>query len=164
MDSSQARAGLRRPRDRACHASFAPAQEHAAQEHAAQEHAAQERDEQERAIPVLPARCLNRARFFYARLGFFAEGETAADYLVLRAGGVELHFFAWPDLEPARSSALAHMRVPDADALWRRWSRLGIPQDGFPRLTAPADTPWGVRRFALVDPDGNCLSWEQAGR
>ena len=125
--------------------------------------AEQERAEQERAIPVLPARCLNRARCFYARLGFrVAEGEAAPDYLVLRAGGVELHFFPWPDLEPARSSALAHMRVPDADALWRRWSRLGIPQDGFHRLTAPADTPWGVRRFALVDPDGNCLSWEQA--
>lgn len=162
MDFSQARAGRRRPRDRASPASFAPAQApQQAQEDAAR--ASQERAEQERAIPVLPARCLNRARCFYARLGFrVAEGEAAPDYLVLRAGGVELHFFPWPDLEPARSSALAHMRVPDADALWRRWSRLGIPQDGFPRLTAPADTPWGVRRFALVDPDGNCLSWEQA--
>ena len=117
----------------------------------------------EAAIPVLPVRCTQRAKVFYARLGFrpAAEGE-GTDYLVLRAGAVELHFFRWPDLEPARSSALAHISVRDADALWRVWSRLGVPAEGFPRLTAPVDTPWGVRRFALVDPDGNGLSWEAA--
>ena len=117
-----------------------------------------------RAIPVLPMRDAQRTLAFYARLGFENVGadEWPDDYLVLRAGAVELHFFRWPDLEPARSSALAHISVRDADALWRVWSRLGVPAEGFPRLTAPVDTPWGVRRFALVDPDGNGLSWEAA--
>jgi catechol 2,3-dioxygenase-like lactoylglutathione lyase family enzyme len=116
-------------------------------------------------IPVLPVRCTQRAKLFYARLGFrpaSQDGESE-DYLVLRAGAVELHFFRWPDLAPAGSGALAHVRVRDADALWRAWSRLGIPDQGSPRLTAPADTPWGLRRFALVDPDGNGLSFEHAG-
>jgi catechol 2,3-dioxygenase-like lactoylglutathione lyase family enzyme len=115
-------------------------------------------------IPVLPVRCTQRSKTFYARLGFRTQPDgESEDYLVLRAGVVELHFFRWPDLAPAGSSALAHVRVRDADALWRAWARLGIPGDGAPRLTAPADTPWGLRRFALVDPDGNCLSFEHAG-
>lgn len=77
---------------------------------------------------------------------------------MLRAGEVEIHFFHWDDLDPLASGALCHIRVGDADALHRLWAPLGLPEEGVPRLTAPNVTPWGVRQFALVDPDGNCLS------
>lgn len=107
---------------------------------------------------------MRSTRRFYARLGFRVAGgpERARDYLVMRAGHLELHFFHWPDLEPASSSALCHVSVEDADALHRLWSRLDLPEDGAPRLTPIADTPWGMRRFAIVDPDGNCISCGQA--
>ncbi len=52
-----------------------------------------------RAIPVLPMRDAQRTLAFYARLGFASVGhvEWPDDYLVLRAGDVELHFFRWDD-------------------------------------------------------------------
>jgi hypothetical protein len=31
------------------------------------------------------------------------------------------------------------------------------PQKGIPRLDALADKPWGMREFAIIDPDGNLL-------
>jgi catechol 2,3-dioxygenase-like lactoylglutathione lyase family enzyme len=115
----------------------------------------------EPAIPVLPARCTRRAKAFYEKLGFRAVPGSSGvcDYLMLRAGKVEVHFFGWPSLEPESSRALQHIRVHDADALHRAWSRVALPAQGVPRMTPLADTPWGVRQFALVDPDGNCLSF-----
>jgi catechol 2,3-dioxygenase-like lactoylglutathione lyase family enzyme len=123
-------------------------------------------DAEERAIPVLPARDLVRTRRFYQRLGFrdvsAVEGvRDHHDYLVLRAGSVELHFFLWPELEPGASAAFCDIDTEDADALHRLWSRLGLPEEGCPRLSPIADTPWGRRRFVMVDPDGNRLSCGQ---
>ena len=113
-----------------------------------------------RAIPVLPSRDTRRTLAFYQRLGFSSAGadEWPDDYLVLRAGEIELHFFAWDDLDPHASAALCHLRVPDTDALHRLWAPLDLPREGVPRMTRVNGTPWGMRQFALVDPDGNCLS------
>jgi catechol 2,3-dioxygenase-like lactoylglutathione lyase family enzyme len=134
------------------------------------ERASAEADRSARAIPVLPARDLVRTKRFYQRLGFRDVGGALGlsdwpdDYLVLRAGAVELQFFLWPDLDPEQSAALCDIDTEDADALHRLWSRLGLPDDGFPRLSPIADTPWGRRRFVMVDPDGNRLSCGQAAR
>jgi catechol 2,3-dioxygenase-like lactoylglutathione lyase family enzyme len=112
------------------------------------------------AIPVLPSRDMRRTLAFYQRLGFANAGDEAwpDDYLVLRAGDVEIHFYAWRDLDPEASSAMCHLRVPDADALHRLWAPLRLPSEGAPRMTRVNGAPWGMRHFALVDPDGNCLS------
>jgi hypothetical protein len=48
--------------------------------------------------------------------------------------------------------------VDDADALHAEVRRLGLPGEGIPRLPgAPVDTDYGLREFALVDPDGNLI-------
>jgi alpha-beta hydrolase superfamily lysophospholipase len=47
--------------------------------------------------------------------------------------------------------------VADVDALHRAWSQVGIPEQGIPRLTPPRDEDWGLRMFALVDPNGSLL-------
>jgi len=119
-----------------------------------------------RAIPVLPSRDTRRTLDFYRRLGFANAGaeEWPDDYLVLRAGEVEIHFFRWDDLDPHASAVLCHLRVADADALHALWAPLGLPDAGVPRMSGLSDTPWGVRQFALVDPDGNCLSCGHAAR
>jgi hypothetical protein len=41
--------------------------------------------------------------------------------------------------------------------LFAEWSQLGLPADGIPRITAPADQAGGLRMFALVDLDGSLL-------
>ena len=110
------------------------------------------------AIPVLPSRSLDATVTFYARLGF-SGGVHAADagYAILTRGSVELHFFAHPALRPAESHAGCYVRVADVDALYRACAAASLPVAGIPRLDAVANKPWGMREFAVVDPDGNLL-------
>ena len=115
------------------------------------------------AIPTLPSRSLPVTAAFYARLGFEAElfGDDA-HYGILTRGDLELHFFAHPGLVPATSHAGCYLRVRDVDRLHADFLGAGLPPRGIPRMDALADKPWGMREFAIVDPDGNLLRIGQA--
>ena len=72
--------------------------------------------------------------------------------------GAGLHFFHSPSLDPWSSDAGCYLYVEDADALFADYAGLGLPGEGIPRLHgAPEDTDYGLREFAVVDPDGNLL-------
>jgi catechol 2,3-dioxygenase-like lactoylglutathione lyase family enzyme len=108
--------------------------------------------------PILPSLDLAATAAFYARLGFEQTGLWPDEYLIVTRGDVGLHFFFAPDVDPRTSIAGCYLYVSDADSLFAEFSRLGLPADGIPRLHgAPQDTDYGLREFALVDPDGNLL-------
>jgi catechol 2,3-dioxygenase-like lactoylglutathione lyase family enzyme len=110
------------------------------------------------AIPTLPMRSAQATVDFYRRLGF--EGgphPSSPDYVILRRGDVELHFFAHPDLVPADSSAGCYIRVQDVATLYAAWLTSQLPSQGIPRMEALQDKPWGLREFAVLDGDGNLL-------
>ncbi len=110
------------------------------------------------AIPILPSRSIDATVRFYQALGFEG-GAHALDkgYAILRRGAVELHFFAHPALVPSDSWAGCYLRVQDVDGLHRAFSTSRLPGAGIPRMDALEDKPWGLREFAVVDPDGNLL-------
>ena len=64
-----------------------------------------------------------------------------------------------PEIDPLTTIAGCYLRVEDADALYREWDAVGVPTEAETgsRLIAPADTDYGMREFALVDPNGNLL-------
>lgn len=111
----------------------------------------------EQVAPVLPVRDVQAALAHYRRLGFEASAydDTAADadYGFLSWGDVSLHLARVPDLDPASSVSACYLYVSDADALHAAWLAAGVGG----RLTQPADTPYGLREFAHIDPDGNLL-------
>lgn len=110
------------------------------------------------AIPTLPSRSINETVAFYNRLGF--EGgphEFADSYAILRRGSVELHFFTHKELVPAHSSAGCYIRVLDVEMIYRECSSAKLPRQGIPRMEELGSKPWGLREFAIVDPDGNLL-------
>jgi catechol 2,3-dioxygenase-like lactoylglutathione lyase family enzyme len=109
------------------------------------------------AIPILPSRSVNDTLTFYRRLGFEGAIHGNGDYAILTRGSVELHFFTHRELRPADSSAMCYLRVADVDGLYRAFALAGLPQTGIPRQDALADKPWGMREFAIVDPDGNLI-------
>lgn len=110
------------------------------------------------AIPTLPSRSVCDTLAFYRRLGFDGEILGAGDsYAILRRGTVELHFYTHTELRPAESSAGCYLRVADAESLYQAFAAANLPLRGIPRLDALADKPWGMREFAIVDPDGNLL-------
>ena len=110
------------------------------------------------AIPTLPCRSVTAAVAFYKRLGF--EGgahEFNGDYAVLCRGTVELHFFTHKELVPFNSSAGCYVRVLDVESVYRSFLSSQLPRAGIPRMDTLEDKPWGLREFAIVDPDGNLL-------
>jgi catechol 2,3-dioxygenase-like lactoylglutathione lyase family enzyme len=112
----------------------------------------------DRATPNLPSRDFAATVRFYARLGFV---ETFRDdgWLILERGPIQLEFFPWPQLNPRENIASCCIRVADADWLYAAF-REGLSQAlncGIPRITPPMSQPWGLREFAVVDPDGNLL-------
>lgn len=110
------------------------------------------------AIPTLPARDLDASVSFYARLGFQQVGRWS-DYLILRRDDLELHFFAFADLDPTTTITGCYVRVNDADALHAEFVAAGLARgvSGCPRLHDVVATHYGMREFAVVDPDGNLL-------
>ena len=112
-----------------------------------------------RAIPILPCRQLDATLAFYGLLGFTLEFEEnePAPYAILTLGGAELHFAGIADPARAGLHGACYLRVPDADALHAHGRAAGVPDEGLPRLGPIDDRPWGMREFALVDPDGNML-------
>lgn len=110
------------------------------------------------AIPTLPSRSVSNTVAFYKRLGF--EGgvhEFNNSYAILRRGAIELHFFTHEELTPAESSAGCYIRVLDVEKLYRECALSQLPRRGIPRIDALEIKPWGLREFAIVDPDGNLL-------
>ncbi len=114
--------------------------------------------EHDLAIPILPSRSLNATLEFYAALGF--EGgvhDHNSDYAILRRGSIELHFFTHKDLVAAESFAGCYLRVLDVESIYSAASSMGLARNGIPRVDILEDKPWGLREFAIVDPDGNLL-------
>jgi catechol 2,3-dioxygenase-like lactoylglutathione lyase family enzyme len=112
------------------------------------------------AAPILPARDLAATRAFFERLGFRTVGwwpQQFGGYGILSRGDLEMHFFSFPDLSPQASYAQCYWRVEDVDALHAELAQSGLPPTGMPRLTAVEDKPWGIREFALVDPNGTLV-------
>jgi catechol 2,3-dioxygenase-like lactoylglutathione lyase family enzyme len=113
----------------------------------------------EYAVPTLPSRSLHETLAFYERLGFVNAGDAPDvwDYVIIRRGTIELHFYADADVDPFTTSAGCFVWVADADALHAEWERAGVTRDPATgsRLVAPTDTEYGVRTFAVIDPSGN---------
>ena len=109
-------------------------------------------------IPILPSRSLGDTLAFFRRLGFDGEIRGVDDsYAILRRGTVELHFFTHRELRPAESWAGCYIRVSDVESIHRAFALAELPRRGIPRMDALEDKPWGMREFAVVDPDGNLL-------
>lgn len=110
------------------------------------------------AIPILPSRSVGDTVAFYKQFGF--EGgahDFDSGYAILRRGTIELHFFTHTELKPAESSAGCYFRVLDVENFYRSFSASQLPRAGIPRMEAIEDKPWGLREFAVVDPDGNLI-------
>jgi catechol 2,3-dioxygenase-like lactoylglutathione lyase family enzyme len=108
--------------------------------------------------PVFPVRSVARALEHYRRLGFEvrAYGDSGASdpiYGFVDRGPVHLHLSRFAELDPGNNCSACYLRVADADELRAEWARAGVSG----RLSEPTDTPYGLREFFHVDPDGNLL-------
>ena len=81
--------------------------------------------------------------------------EFSSDYAILQLGTVEIHFFTHKERVRAESFAGCYLRVFDVDSIYSSFLNGKLPRKGIPRMDLLEDKPWGLREFAIVDPDGN---------
>jgi len=113
------------------------------------------------AVPIMPSKDLDATLTFYERLGFENAGSPPGEwnYLIVRRGGVQLHFYGDPEIDPLTTPFSCYVFTDNADALYDEWEAIGVrtdPSTGS-RLQGPVDTDYGMREFALVDPSGNLI-------
>jgi hypothetical protein len=68
-----------------------------------------------------------------------------------RATWAVIHLTEWAEHDPLRTAASVYLYLSDADALYAEWKALENLEG---RLIPPRDTPYGLREFAYVDPEG----------
>jgi hypothetical protein len=102
--------------------------------------------------PIVPVRNLDAALDRYRQLGFGARAyEGPERYGFVDRGSVSIHLTEWAEHDPLRTASSVYLYVSDADALHAEWEALEELEG---RLIAPFDTPYRLREFVYVDPDG----------
>lgn len=108
----------------------------------------------ESAVPTMPMRDINETAETYQKLGFRIvhryDGEVP--YLIVRRGEIEIHFFGLEGLDPAESYGGCYVRTDDVDEVFRAFAAARVGT-----LHPISLKPWGLREFALIDPNGNLL-------
>ena len=105
--------------------------------------------------PMLQSGDLARTDAWYAGLlGFRATGR-AEGWLRLERDGVALMFMANHHLGAPAATATQYVTVDDIDALWDR------VRDRVSAEWGPETMGYGMREFAVRDPDGYLLSFGQ---
>lgn len=110
--------------------------------------------------PKLPMRDKAATRDFYLnQLGFEEYGKADhPGYLMVQKDRIQLHFFGFPDLDPAANYGQVYIRTDDIDGLYRSLLERKVPIHPNGHLQ---NKPWGQREFALLDPDHNLLTFGQ---
>ncbi len=111
--------------------------------------------------PKLPMRNKAATRSYYVdQLAFKELGAVDyPDYLMLEKEGIQIHFFAFPELDPRENYGQVYIRTNDIDALYRYVLDRGVEV----HPNAPLQIkPWGQKEFSLLDPDNNLLTFGQS--
>lgn len=111
--------------------------------------------------PKLPMRDKISTRNYYVnQLGFTDIGaEDYPDYLIIQKDQVQIHFFAFAELDPRENYGQIYIRT-DNIREWYQYlldHKVAIHPNGH-----LAEKPWGQWEFALLDPDHNLLTFGQS--
>ena len=97
-------------------------------------------------------------RFYEEGLGYTLAADYG-DYLIMELPGAELHFFAYPGLQPSKSDFMIYLRVEGIERLYKEVQEKGMTI----HLNAPLEAkPWGQKEFAVIDPNGTLLTFGEA--
>jgi len=111
--------------------------------------------------PKLPMRNKGTTKDYYInRLGFTEYGNTAhAGYLMVEKEGIQIHFFEFPELDPAENYGQVYIRTTHIEMLYQWLLNHNVPIHPNGALETK---PWGQKEFSLLDPDNNLLTFGES--
>ena len=105
-------------------------------------------------VPMLQTLDMARTIAWYETvLGFRRTGRPADGWCCLGRDGVSIMFMTNAHLGPPQATATQYFTVDDVDALWDGLKRQCQAEWG------PEDMSYGLREFAIKDPNGYLLSF-----
>jgi hypothetical protein len=111
------------------------------------------------AVPVLASLDIERSvNFFVSKLDFESRYASQGAYGIVSRGDVEIHFWACSDKRIAEATG-CRLCVRNIEALYAQCSDHGIVHPN----SSLQLTPWGKTEFAIVDPDGNLVTFFELG-
>ena len=109
------------------------------------------------ATPVLASLDIRQSvDFCVKRLGATAVHVEQGVYGIVALGGVHIHFWACRDRRIAEATG-CRIAVEGVDALFAHCAQQGIVHPNVPLH----DTAWGTREFAVLDGDGNLITFHE---
>ena len=100
-------------------------------------------------VPMLQTLDMERTIAWYESvLGFQRVGEQADGWCCLSRDGISIMFMTNAHLGPPHATATQYISVDNADALWEQVKENCQAEWG------PEDMPYGLREFAIKDPNG----------
>jgi hypothetical protein len=108
--------------------------------------------------PIMPSSDFERTASFYGRLGFEVEVRYDGEYLIMMRDDVGIHFTP-TSVDAFTSDHSCYLYVTDADELHGEWTAAGIDHDlaTGSRLMPVETAAYGLREFAVIDPDGTLM-------
>ena len=100
----------------------------------------------------VPAKDFDRCKQFYQELGF-ALAWSSDDLAYFRNGTSSFLLQNFYNKEHA-DNFMMHLLVEDADAWWREVQARDLVARYGVKAEPPADRPWGIRDFVIIDPTG----------
>jgi len=100
----------------------------------------------------VPAKDFELSKRFYSEIGFTVAW-SSDDLAYLRAGETSFLLQKFYVKEHAEN-VMMHMLVVDVAAWWQHVQAQDIAGRYGVRVVPPADQPWGMRDFVLIDPTG----------
>ncbi|MET0616376.1 MAG: VOC family protein [Luteibacter sp.] len=100
----------------------------------------------------VPARDFGLSLRFYTDLGFTSPW-SSDDLAYLHAGNCSFLLQKF-HVEDHAANFMMHLLVADLDAWWRHVETQRLAERYGVRVDPPADRPWGMRDFVLLDPSG----------
>lgn len=112
-----------------------------------------------RVVPKLPYIDKQQTINFYVNKLKFILRSDYEDYFIIDFPEAELHFFAYPGLDPKKSDFMIYLRVNEISEMYQVLQKGGIEIHPNGKLE---DKPWRQREFSIVDPNGTLLTFGEA--
>ena len=110
-------------------------------------------------IPKLPMRNVEVTKQFYQnQLNFELIGDYG-NYVLFKKGTIEIHFFAFEDLNPLENYGQIYIRLVDIKSYYNHLinNNTAIHPNG--KLEVKS---WGQLEFAVLDPDHNLITFGES--
>jgi catechol 2,3-dioxygenase-like lactoylglutathione lyase family enzyme len=108
------------------------------------------------AVPVLPAPDIAATIAFYTQKLGFAIDFQSDDYAGLSRGAVQVHFWLCGDRQIAENSS-CRINIRGIEQLYQECQAQNIVHSNGSLVTKP----WGLREFAVLDLNGNCITFAE---